>query len=50
MRHLMYKEIDYGELGRIREEKSTKLCPSRLEQVALPSVFHTKDYNTFRDR
>ena len=32
------------------DEKSIKLRPSRLEQVVLPSVFHTEDHHLLRER
>ena len=47
MCHLMYKEVD---IWAVLEEESRKLCPSRLEQVLLPLVFHTEEYNVWRAR
>ena len=45
MCHLMYKDI---ELGKSFEEMLIKLRPSRLEQVHLPSVFHTEESKNLR--
>jgi hypothetical protein len=50
MCHLMYKDIDFGDIGRFCEEKSIKLRPSRLGQVVLPSVFHTEEDKILRER
>jgi hypothetical protein len=46
----MYKDIDFGHNWGVYEEKSIKLSPSRLEQVVLPSVFHTEEYKILRQR
>ena len=41
----MCKDVD---ICALLEEKSIKQRPSRLEQVRLPSVFHTKEYDISR--
>jgi hypothetical protein len=46
----MYKDIDLGHNWCVYEEESIKLRPSRLEQVVLPSVFHTEEYKILRQR
>jgi hypothetical protein len=40
----MYKEFQLGDIWNFLEEKSTKLRPSRLEQVVLLSVFYREEY------
>ena len=45
MCHLMNKDF---ELGKPLEEMLIKLRPSRLEQVHLPSVFHTEESKILR--
>ena len=42
MCHLLYKECDSGDVRHFLKVKSIKLCPSRLEQVDLPPIFHTE--------
>ena len=46
------KDIDLSNICQwtILKEKSIKLRPSRLEQVVLPSVFHTEEYNILKER
>ena len=41
----MYKDVGFCD---IFQEGSIKLSASRLEQVRLPSVFHTEEYNILR--
>ena len=51
MGHLMYRDIDLGDSicqWGVYEERSIMLRPTRLEQVLLPSVFHTVEYTILR--
>ena len=45
----MNKEFDLGCIGGMKKVKSIKLRPSRLEQVDLPSNFHTEEYKFLRE-
>ena len=45
----MYKEADSDDMQEFLKANSIKLCPSRLEQVDLPSVFHKEKDNVLEE-
>ena len=49
MCHLMYKECDSGDNQIFLRAMSIKPCPSRLEQVDLPSVFRTEENDVLKE-
>jgi hypothetical protein len=44
----MYNERDPGYKSIFLREESTKMCPSRPEEVDLPSVCHIEDNNILK--